>query len=266
MAEQSERLEKVERAVAEITTKLDSLLAREEQHQSTQNNARAQLEETVISPIDTAVNAADINRDFDRLRSSLTKLPVPNELNVNDSPVGVKQESKGALKILSKCARHAETGIKVLSKINKEPSEEGKVEVNIEELDSLFIVFASQIAFLQQEYANIIVKSTFNDETARIFRSFENNASAFNPSALQNVRVAAELAATQSRVTASYNQPRVRSRGGFYRGRGYSYAANQNPPFYNSGYRNRFNDRRGRFPVNRSSENEQGQGYFQNAD
>lgn len=192
-------------------------------------------------------------------------MPVPNELNVNDSPVGVKQESKGALKILSKCARHAETGIKVLSQINKEPNAEGKVEVNIEELDSLFIVFASQITFLQQEYANIIVKSTFNDETARIFRSFENNASAFNPSALQNVRVAAELAATQSRIATSYNQPRPRNRG-FNRGRGYSYATNQNPSFFSSGYRNRFNDRRGRFPVNRSSENEQGQGYFQNGE
>ena len=59
------QLPKAERAVAEITTKLDLLLARgniEEQHQGTQNNTSkstmAQLEETVdISPIATAVNA-----------------------------------------------------------------------------------------------------------------------------------------------------------------------------------------------------------------
>ena len=59
------QLPKAERAVAEITTKLDLLLARgniEEQHQGTQNNTsrstRAQLEEAVdISPIATAVNA-----------------------------------------------------------------------------------------------------------------------------------------------------------------------------------------------------------------
>ena len=49
------------------------------------------------------------------------------------------------------------------------------------------------MAFLQAEYSAFVVNSTFNAETSRLFRSFENNASAFSESSLRNIRVAAEL-------------------------------------------------------------------------
>ncbi|GFR84553.1 reverse transcriptase [Elysia marginata] len=79
-------------------------------------------------------------------------------------------------------------------------------------MQGLFLTFASQINFLQSKYASLVVNSTFNAETSRLFRSFENNSAAFNDSSLRNVRVAAELAALSKRTTntqrASYRVPK----------------------------------------------------------
>lgn len=58
---------------------------------------------------------SDIQRDYERLRDAFANIPVPPGLKVNDSSTGIKNESKPSLKILSKCARFAETGMKVIS-------------------------------------------------------------------------------------------------------------------------------------------------------
>ena len=103
---------------------------------------------------------------------------------------------------MSKCARFAETGLKVLTTLPDE-RDSSSVSVRREDLESIFVVFAAQINFLQSEYAGLVVKSTFNDETPRIFRSFENNASSFSRQSLQNVRIAAELASIHGRTNTA---------------------------------------------------------------
>lgn len=173
---------------------------------------RAQLESSpFVSPID--INAADAQRDFDRIRDSLQRVPVPAYLKVNDAASGIKQECKGALKVVSKCARYAETGLKLISQIPED-------NIQREDIENIFTIFAAQVQFLQSEYASLVVRSTFNEETSRIFRSFETNATSFSASALQNVRLAAELSAAQSRLG---NTPQSAYRGRGRRGRN-SYA------------------------------------------
>lgn len=134
--------------------------------------------------------AADIQRDFERLRDSLLRIPVPNNLKVYDNSTGIKQESRNTLRIISKCARYSETALKVLSMIQ---DEEAFVDT-----DKLFTCLAAQINFLQSEYANLVVKNTFDEETSRIFKQFENNTGVFNQSSLQNIRIAADLAKSRS--------------------------------------------------------------------
>ena len=73
---------------------------------------------TPISPSDRTT-AADIQADLDRIRDSLLRTPAPNGFKVHDSQVGIKQEAKGALKILSKCARNGETALKMLVHIGE---------------------------------------------------------------------------------------------------------------------------------------------------
>ena len=103
---------------------------------------------------------------------------------------------------------------------------DGNFVLTASQAQDIFTIFGSQLAFLQAEYSALVVKSTFNAETSRLFRSFENNASAFSESSLRNIRVAAELSSITERNSnrGGYTQRNQRgnrfSRGrrGFYRG------------------------------------------------
>ena len=154
------------------------------------------------SPAEASPSAADILKDFERLRDSLVRIPVPHNFKVNGTTAGIKQDCRGTLRVMSKCARFAETGLKVLTTLPDE-RDSSSVSVRREDLESIFVVFAAQINFLQSEYAGLVVKSTFNDETPRIFRSFENNASSFSRQSLPNVRIAVELASIHGRTNTA---------------------------------------------------------------
>ena len=83
-------------------------------------------------------------------------------------------------------------------------------------------VWQQKSIFLQSEYTSLVVKATFDTETERIYRQFENNSTTFSDISLQNVRVAAELAAVLNRGQSSTNR-RVYERGSFPRSRGTYY-------------------------------------------
>ena len=83
-----------------------------------QGQARVEsIEESTTNSFVSPQNPNDICRQFDSLRDRLGKVSIPENFKVNDSPMGVKQESKPCLKVISKTARHAETGLKVLANI-----------------------------------------------------------------------------------------------------------------------------------------------------
>ena len=199
-----------------------------------QGQARVEsIEESTTTSFVSPQNPNDICRQFDSLRDRLGKVSIPEYFKVNDSvsipeyfkvndsPMGVKQES---LKVISKTARHAETGLKVLANITSPDNEtsDGSYYLTATQAQDLFTVFASQATFLQSEYATLVVRSTFNAETSRIFKQFENNSSAFTESLLRNVRIAAELSSISDRQqshrgTGSFNRNHRGSR--FIRGR-----------------------------------------------
>jgi hypothetical protein len=99
------------------------------------------------------------------------------------------------------------------------------VTLSYQDVQQLFIILSSEINFLQSEYAALVVKSTFNEETSRLFRSFDNNQAAFSPMQLQNVRIAADLASIQARHGLSRGRARGRSCG--YNSRGYFNRGNE---------------------------------------
>ena len=143
--------------------------------------------------------SVDYLKAFDTLKDRVARIQLPNNLRLAESAAGIKTDSKPVLRVISKTARIAETGFKLLSELNEDPSlTSSKAKVTF---DNLFALFAAQMQFLQQEYANLVVQNTFDQETGRLFRQFENHTSAFSTSQLQNVRVAAELAAITSRQT-----------------------------------------------------------------
>ena len=170
----------------------------------------------------------DILKNFDRVKDCLAKVTLPSNLKVQDSTAGIKQDGKAALRIISKSARFAETSLKQLSVISARQQEDKTVVVSDEELAALFTLSAAQIRFLQSEFASLVVRNTFDEETSRLFKSFENHASAFNSSSIQNLRIAADLAVARERASKSFARgrgfPRHRNFRQHGRGRGYNLA------------------------------------------
>ncbi|GFR86020.1 hypothetical protein ElyMa_004189400 [Elysia marginata] len=123
---------------------------------------RAQLDGPFITSPPTS-GSADVERDFGRVRDSVTRIHVPNNYKINDNSVGIKQDCKPALKVISKCARYAETGLKIMSQIPDNENSE-TVIVQKDDLEKLFIVFAAQCTFLRSEYASLVVRLIFNEE------------------------------------------------------------------------------------------------------
>ena len=106
----------------------------------------------------------------------MSKIILPPYLKVSDSSAGVKQEHKYALRILSKSARFSETVLKLLSTFRKTNDTYHLIE---EEINALFITLSASTHYLQAEYAKIVVKRSFDEETSRLFnnRSLQQSVS-----------------------------------------------------------------------------------------
>ena len=133
----------------------------------------------------------DYLKEFDQVKDSVARITLPQHLKLVDSQTGIKAESNPTLKVISKTARIAETGFKILSSLTptttNSDTQPNSVTVSQDNFGALFTLFAAQMQFLQQEYANIVIKNTFDEETSRLFRQFENHTSAFSSSQLANV-------------------------------------------------------------------------------
>lgn len=141
---------------------------------------------------------SDVQRDYESIRDSLTRVSLPQKYKVHDSAKGISKEGKPTLNVISKCARFAEAGLKVVASLQPEGETDQSITLKKDDVQKFFTIYAAQINFLQGEYAGLVVKSTFDEETSRIFKSFENNSGAFTDSSLQNIRLAAELANQRS--------------------------------------------------------------------
>jgi len=245
----------LEEKIDSLSSKFDSVLSRLDQLEETQaqtnhsatsnvsesheygtsnqrvtSQAHEQDEPVLVSNSDASVNA---QRIFDGIKESYSKTKLPPSYKVNDLANGIKTECRPVLKVISRTARFAETGLKVIACMQEN-------DVPDERVNELYNIFKAQINFLQAEYSNLVVRSTFDEDTSRIFRQFENNSQALNERSLANIRVAAEIASLQQR---QQRNQRATGRG-------------------ESGFRGRSSYRG--FPSNRgSSWNQGGRGGFQ---
>ena len=78
------------------------------------------------------------------------RTPVPDGFKVHDSQVGIKQEAKGALKIISKCARYGETALRIIIQA-KYNDNYGTLTISEGEISCLFACVAcSTIKFFAE--------------------------------------------------------------------------------------------------------------------
>ncbi|GFR71989.1 hypothetical protein ElyMa_000367700 [Elysia marginata] len=156
---------KLSEKIDAINTKIDTLAPvprRAEAHNETvgpdpslsSNVNQRKNPELDLDPDLSAASPVDVSQEFELVRDRLSKVSIPTQYRVHDSSAGIKQDCKPTLKVVSKCARFAETGLKQLSLIT--PDADGVCHINQGDLQALFTIFAAQNAYLKGEYSNLV--------------------------------------------------------------------------------------------------------------
>lgn len=162
--------------------------------------------------------AEDVQAEYRSIAESVNKVQLPSDCTLNKSAIGINRELKTAHTVITQASKYTETSLKLLiNYIANPPAGE-------EELSKLFTIQYAQLRYLQDELAGLIVQGQFDQGTSKLFRSLQKNTSAFTPEALENLRSAAAISATQVQTNrgAGHNR-RGRFRGnsgghGSYRG------------------------------------------------
>ena len=104
------------------------------------------------SPSDSQASAGniaatvDIHKECPSIRDSLARIALPPELKVQYSPVGIKQELRHSLSIISKSSKYTETALKLISTFEK--SHNGDTySVQEEDIHALFTILSASSQF-----------------------------------------------------------------------------------------------------------------------
>ena len=68
-------------------------------------------------------------------------------------------------------------------------------QLSAEAVQEIAVAGSAQQRFLQGEYANLLVNSSFDSQTAKLFRQLQKNTSSFPPAAIANLQTAATISA-----------------------------------------------------------------------
>ena len=189
----------------------------------------------------------DIQGEFATIRDALQRVKIPPDLRLNDSnKQGIRRQDHVVANILIRNARYTETIFKLLSQCTLSTPD---IQTEVRDcLDAIFTVCLADIRYLQEEYAALIVQSTFDQVTTRMFKSLQKNNSALSPGQIKILQSAASISAAAShrpysdRETPEFSSNRRRqfqqrgrngrfnsnfSRGG-YQHVGHSYNPNDN--------------------------------------
>ena len=161
---------------------------------------------------------SDAQQEFVIIKDSLSKVRLPKELKVEDSRQGVRRGEQGRIVTIGKCARYAETSLKLLSTINED-------HVTAGDLNDLIVINVAMLRYLQEEHSLVHVNGSFGDGVERIYRNFRRNTSVFPPDAIEALQAAVSMDAATFRGRGRGTSGPFRGRG---RGRGNSiYNVNQ---------------------------------------
>jgi len=136
----------------------------------------------------------EVQERFNVIKLSVDKVVLPPYMKLHDTRSGIKRDDQPLVNILSKSGRYVETVLKLLSQ-----TQDGAQL----DCDPIIEVLIAHIQYLQEEFAALLVKGRFDDNTAQLFKALQKGTSGFNDSCLQNVRVAAELSSIATRYPPS---------------------------------------------------------------
>lgn len=174
-----------------------------------------------------------VQQEFGVIKDSLQRVRLPNELKVNDSNTGIQRADQQRHKVVSKCARYAETLVKLLSSVNVDNITQGDIQ-------DLITVCVAQLRFLQEEQSMMLVNNNFGPSVERLYRTLRNNSAQFSTESLATLQAAVALGGQ------AQNSQGGRQQGN--RGQGYR---NSRGGYNNGGWRGQ---NRGRVPPSRSQD------------
>lgn len=206
----AERFAKLESSVALISEQLalDTAGRRPVEHADREGGNQ------ITAPTAGEVGSfTELQAEFRSIRDRVAKFKLPPDLQVGDSRNGVSKSDWPKFQVIQRCARFQETTLKLLSHC-------AHTETVLPEITTIAL---AQLRYLQEEYTNLLVANQFDDGTARLFQTLQQNPAAFTPDALENLQRAVSIAG--ARHTRQVGSP-GRSRGrGFFPfpagGRGY---------------------------------------------
>lgn len=160
----------------------------------------------------------DIQQEFSIIKDSVQRVRLPKDLKVDDSRQGVRRADQGRMNNISKCARYAETSLKLLANLSAD-------RVSEEDINDLLIVNVALVRYLQEEHALVHVNGSFGDNVEKIYRNFRRNTSVFNSQAIESLQAAVTLDAAHPSNSGYSGNYRGNYRGRWpnsgYRGRGF---------------------------------------------
>ena len=147
---------------------------------------------------------SSVEADYLRVKGSVQSVRLPSDLTLQEARQGIKRDDLPLFNVLAKNARFTETLLKICANADKAP-------MNAEDV---FCVAYAHMKFLQEEYAALVVNSSFDPSVSKLFRSLQKN-SGFSQETMEQLKNAATIASAY-RPQAQANRGRGgRSRGGF---------------------------------------------------
>ena len=185
ISEFRELLEELKDSVVSISVRLSSVeQAVSDTYASGVIRDREEGLEAAAVPLPTVnipPSAPDPGVEFNRIKSSVAACKLPPELTLQETKQGIRKADQQVFAVISRCARFAETTLKLLCAQDRIDGE------------AILSVMKAQMRYLQDEYAGIVVSNSFDPTVARFFRSLQRNTS-LSPMAMDNLRSAASIA------------------------------------------------------------------------
>lgn len=158
--------------------------------------------------------SSDVQSDFRQIRERFSRVDIPQSHKLNADRTGVKRDDQVKFNVLASCAKYSETVLKIVATASQERLDHELV------LSSIYTVALAQQKYIQDEYASLLVSSSFDAPTARFFKQLQRNTTTFTPEALGHLQAAATIAAAhQPHSHSDNNPPRQRSSGFRYNSR-----------------------------------------------
>lgn len=152
---------------------------------------------------------SDTQDEFQTLKDTLKRVKISSEHTLNEFCQMIQRADQAVYHILTKCARNAETSLKLLSTI------EPRTKISWETHEQFFLINQAQIQHLQDEYASFLINRQFDSTRSKLFRALQKNTSRLNASSLAIQSAASLSAAAKLPPTRRY---RRFSNRGYYSG------------------------------------------------